>query len=85
MPIIRRDADQAFSLVITAAGFAALGIEPQAEADAGAASDKLVDDGNGAQMGDGAVAPRTLMGLALRRPQPARDPQLRAKAPSSPR
>jgi hypothetical protein len=58
MPIIRRDADQAFSLVITAAGFAALGIEPQAEADAGAASDKLVDDGNGAQMGDGAVAPQ---------------------------
>jgi hypothetical protein len=61
MPVVRRDADRTFSLVITAAGFAALGIEPQAEADAGAASDPsnaLEDDGNGTQMGDGAVAPQ---------------------------
>ncbi|MGU9980735.1 DUF3489 domain-containing protein [Phreatobacter sp. HK31-P] len=60
MPIVRRDADRAFALVITAAGFAALGIEPQAEADEDAASDPsdaLVNDGNGTQMGDGAVAP----------------------------
>jgi hypothetical protein len=62
MPVVRRDADRTFSLVITAAGFAALGIEPQAEADAGAASDPsdaLEDDGNGAQMRDGAVAPQS--------------------------
>ena len=58
MPIVRRDADRAFALVITVAGFAALGIVSPAQADAGTASDPSdthEEGGNSTQMGDGTV------------------------------
>lgn len=54
MPIIRRDGDHAFALVITAAGFAALGIEA---ADTAAALPTVAGDPSIASRGDGKDLP----------------------------